>query len=345
MLSPTFPDNFDDEVVYALERQLVPCWERSGFDHLVVATPTLSEFYEQNLPERVNAWKGKLESRKTLKRHSFPVVKHWPEADLHRVGFPCLIFVRAGQAEYRVADYVVQCPQDHFILLPPGVPRPAGNRPFLEEPRTGKYCELLWFQPSGIEGKQFMTVFATKSTEEVELNSGHYYIVNDQRIAQLFQYAVEEIFSNQGHPSKPAGVMLHAFLMLVLQEMKAGRYYDRGQTELPKMTYGSTSPIGMAQQYIERNLNHPLTIDSVAQAVFMARTSFLRQFKAETGMNFHDYLTEKRLSQALLWLEQGGFSISSIASLVGLKQSRFHELFRERYGMTPLEYRKRDKSD
>lgn len=58
MFSPTFPDNFDDEVMYALERQLVPCWERSGFEHMVVATPTLSELYEQHLPERVVVWKG-----------------------------------------------------------------------------------------------------------------------------------------------------------------------------------------------------------------------------------------------------------------------------------------------
>lgn len=344
LISHTFPANFDDEVAYALERQMLPCWERYGYERLVASASTLPEFREQSLPERVVAWERKRASRKILKRHRFPVVKHWLEEDQHSVSFPCLIYVRTGQAEFRLADYVAQCPQEHFILLRPGVPRPAGERPILEEPRQGKYCELWWFQPWGIGGEARMTLFVTRSIEEKEINSGHYYIVNEQRISHLFQYFVEEFVGSLPNPGKPPQVLLHAFLLLFLQEIKAGRFYNRGVSDLPKIAYGTASPIEMARQYIERNLNHPLTTDIVAQAVFMARTSFVRRFKEETGMNFHEYLTQKRLEQAQYWLKQDGYPIEAIYSFVGLKQSRFHELFREHFGITPLEYRKRYKN-
>lgn len=344
MSSHSFPDNFDDEVVYAIERQMLPCWERYGFDRLFVSALTLPELREQALPERVAAWERKRESRKTLKHHRFPVVKHWLEEDQHSVSFPCLVYVRAGQAEFRIADYVVQCPGEHFVLLRPGVPRPAGERPFLEEPREGKHCELWWFQPRGNGVDARITLFVTKSMGEAEINSGHYYIVSEQRISYLFQYFVEELLGSLPKPGKPPQVLLHAFLLLFLQEMKAGRFYNRGTTDLPKSAYKTASPIEMARQYIEKNLNHPLTTDIVAQAVFMARTSFVKRFRDETGMTFHDYLTEKRLEQAQYWLKQEGYPIEAIYTFVGLKQSRFHELFRARFGMTPLEYRKRYKN-
>src|SRR5690606_34990935 len=128
------------------------------------------------------------------------------------------------------------------------------------------------------------------------------------------------------------------FLLLFLREMKEGRFYNRGVDNLPKAATMASSPIDMARQFIDKNLNHPLTIDIVAQAVFMGRTNFSRQFRKETGQTFSEYLTDRRLEEAKHWLTQESCTIDVVCKFIGLKNSRFHQLFRQRFGMTPKEF-------
>jgi AraC-like DNA-binding protein len=113
---------------------------------------------------------------------------------------------------------------------------------------------------------------------------------------------------------------------------------------LPKSAPLLPTPIEMALIYVDRNLNQSLTIDVVAQAVFMARTNFVAQFRQHTGKTFNQYLTERRLEEAQHWLKNDAWSIKDICVLVGLKSSQFYDLFRRRFGMTPVEFRRRNKN-
>ncbi len=343
MNSPSATTNFDQEVIHTIERQMLPCWEHYGMGRLVINADTLPEFLERPLPEQVTAWEKKRKSRRTQTHNQFPIIKSWPEEDQHTVRFPALVFVRRGPADFRVADYVVSCPQDHFMLLRPGVPRPAGHSPFLEEPRQGRHCELWWFKSMGITNH--ITLSVMTSTDDTQQNSGHYYIVNESRAVHQFHYFVEEVLQQAPNTGNVAPLLLQTFFILFLREIRAERFYNRGIGNLPKSVAGVASPIEMACQYIDKNLNHPLTIDLVAQAVFMARTNFVRNFQIETGLTFRDYLTQKRLEEAEYWLQQENCRIEVVGSFVGLKPSRFHQLFREKHGITPLEYRRRFKND
>lgn len=339
-------DNFDQEVVYTLESQMLPVWERYGAARLAVGTDSLEEFRQQSLPEHLRVWERPRKGKMTLKRREVHrgarILKSWPEDDQESLRFPVLVYVRTGQTDFRLGNYVVQCPAGHFLLLPPGVSQPAGATPHFEKPFAGKQCELWRFISTG--NYDHVALSVCYSAAEKHLNSGHFYIVNDPHVTQLFHIFTQEAVRRPDGYQLVGEAVFQAFLRLFLREIKQGRFYNRGEGNLPKSASSSYSPIEAACQYIDKNLNHPLTIDIVAQSVFMGRTSFTRQFQRETGKTFREYLIERRLEEAKHWLLQETCSIDIVCKFVGLKNSRFHQLFSERFGMTPIEFRRKYKN-
>jgi len=337
---------FDNEVILCLERQMIPTWERYGRERLAVSAPTLREFNAQTLPQDISVWSreriGKRVASRSGSRGNDRVIARWPQDDLHSIRFPVVIYVRSGQAEIALGDYVAQCPQGHFLLLTSGVPMPAGSLPHLDAPREGKECEMWWFHGNSDDGHVALSVCYSVGNQHI--NSGHYYILENPRVAQLLHIFNEEMLARPECYEKMAFAAMQMFLQLFLREIRNGRFHNRGVDNLPRSAPASPTPIERALTYIDRNLNQSLTIDVVAQAVFMARTKFVTQFRQHTGKTFNEYLTERRLEEAQHWLLNDAWSVQDICVLVGLKSSQFYELFRRRFQMTPVEYRRKYKN-
>lgn len=339
------PVNFDEEVLFCLKSQIIPMWERYGMEHLAVSAETLSEFRKQSSAEIIKSREKKRKTRRPIKYRrrikSAGTVESWPDDDLHSVRFPSLVYIRSGQADMQVADYVAHLPEGCFILLRPEVPRPAGETLMLEKPYQGKSYELWRF--NGFN--DYVTLSVSYSVGEQHANSGQYYIVSDPHTVQIFHMFAEESMQQGLHYQQTAFSLLRTFFYLFYREVKEERFHNRGVNDLFQAELKMDSPIEMACRYIHKNLNHSLTIDTVAQAVFMSRTNFVRQFKEETGKTFNEYLTEHRLEEAKHWLARETFSIEAVGAFVGLKHSRFHQLFRQRFGMTPAEFRRKQKHE
>lgn len=65
-----------------------------------------------------------------------------------------------------------------------------------------------------------------------------------------------------------------------------------------------------------------------------------KMIKQRTGYTFQELLQQKRFEKASSWLIETDLSIEEIVIAVGYEnQSYFYRQFKERYGMTPREYR------
>jgi two-component system response regulator YesN len=65
-----------------------------------------------------------------------------------------------------------------------------------------------------------------------------------------------------------------------------------------------------------------------------------RIFKKATGMSIGTYLNETRLQFALTYLKTSNFSVNDISDILGFSSpSFFYKKFREKYGITPNDYR------
>lgn len=98
--------------------------------------------------------------------------------------------------------------------------------------------------------------------------------------------------------------------------------------------------IAQALSYINENLAKELTVDILAEQVYLSRYHFMRLFKAQTGSTVHAYIRQKRLLYAARLIREG-MSAARAALESGFGDySAFHRAFRESFGMNPGQLKK-----
>ena len=102
-----------------------------------------------------------------------------------------------------------------------------------------------------------------------------------------------------------------------------------------------TNPIiQKACEYIEENIDKDISLDQLADYLGINNFYLSKLFKDEKGDNYISYVTELRLEKARKLLGDDSLIIKEITSMVGYKdQNYFSKLFKQRYGLSPSEYR------
>ncbi|MBR1781167.1 MAG: helix-turn-helix domain-containing protein [Oscillospiraceae bacterium] len=86
------------------------------------------------------------------------------------------------------------------------------------------------------------------------------------------------------------------------------------------------------------------SLQELACMVHQSESALSRQIKEIFGYNFKDLLLQKRFERALILLEQTELPIADIAQSVGYENtSFFYRRFRQIYGISPKDYRPREK--
>ena len=94
-------------------------------------------------------------------------------------------------------------------------------------------------------------------------------------------------------------------------------------------------------RYMNDHLELSLSVDDLAERVFLSPYHFIRLFKKFTGKTPHEYLIDLRIDQAKYYLKSTEKSVKEIAFLCGFSsESNFCNSFRKRIGSSPLQYRK-----
>ena len=94
-------------------------------------------------------------------------------------------------------------------------------------------------------------------------------------------------------------------------------------------------------QYVDSHLS-TVTLNSMAEHFHVTPAHLSRLFKKGADINFSDYISEKKLQQAMQLLESdSGLNINEISKMLGYNTpAYFLTKFKERYGVTPSAYRK-----
>lgn len=88
--------------------------------------------------------------------------------------------------------------------------------------------------------------------------------------------------------------------------------------------------------------NVDLSVDDIAGAMCMSRSTLFRRVKQLYGINPNEYLRQRRLSYAADLLQQNKYTISDICLLVGFNSpSYFSSCFKKQYNVLPKNYRMR----
>ncbi len=159
----------------------------------------------------------------------------------------------------------------------------------------------------------------------------------------FFPYAKEAIeqgvFSYILKPYK-AEELQEVFLRLKAALDRERREIDPALLPAAEGTDGPKRSVAAVVDLIERCYADDLTLDDAAAAAGLSSSYLSRLFKQETGTNFKDYLTTYRLERARSALKDPRRKVYEIAEEVGFKDQRyFSEVFKKRYGCSPLEFR------
>lgn len=96
--------------------------------------------------------------------------------------------------------------------------------------------------------------------------------------------------------------------------------------------------------YINMNYQHQLSLNTLAEKLYLSPSSLSRFFKKETGVYFKDYVSSVRLHYALNDLLYSDEPLTKIAVDNGFSNpSVFSKVFQENFGMPPSQYRKKNK--
>jgi AraC-like DNA-binding protein len=97
-------------------------------------------------------------------------------------------------------------------------------------------------------------------------------------------------------------------------------------------------------QIVEENLqDEDFRIDNLASEMGLSRSAFFKKLKSLTGFAPVDYVKEIRLVKAQHLIETTTLNITEVAYAVGFRDAGyFTKCFRQKYGTTPKEYRKRE---
>lgn len=83
-----------------------------------------------------------------------------------------------------------------------------------------------------------------------------------------------------------------------------------------------------------------VTVEAVARDIGFTRQYVSGRFHRVTGRLLSDFLKQKRLEKAARLLKRGNLKVTQIARLSGFEsENYFRQQFRERFGMSPRQFR------
>lgn len=149
---------------------------------------------------------------------------------------------------------------------------------------------------------------------------------------------------------------IHAFLLRPVHPSKIERvvrgllrFSGKADSDEPAAPVKMSAPyppkvlskeITSALLYIDANFRENLSLEDVADIVFLSSYYFSRLFKKEVGINFSNYLLDKKLTEAKRLLIESDQTILEIsASLCFKDQSYFCKVFKKYTEQTPKQYR------
>lgn len=141
-------------------------------------------------------------------------------------------------------------------------------------------------------------------------------------VSEKFAILIERA-PNLPHLKKLNIIMIHEYCDIV--KLLSTRHYS--------------SIVKKAVNHIHLNLDNPLTLKNIAATLHVNSSYLSRKFKNDTNMNMIDYMNQKRIEEAKLYLQRDNISVTEVAFLVGFNDlNYFSRVFKKLTSLTPSQY-------
>lgn len=195
---------------------------------------------------------------------------------------------------------------------------------------------LIRFTPAYVEPliKTVEKAFVEKINDQTIF---HFSQKSQKKILNMFLDMVEEYEKELPHREFILQGMLFRLLFAIYEERLSESSVIVNANTL-------TPPIMQALAYIETNFKSNPTLEEVAKKVGFSTAYFSRLFSRQMGMSYTEYLDKIKIKHVQILLTQTNKTIMEIAEETGYCHGNYlNAQFKKRFGMTPGQYRKKNK--
>lgn len=228
------------------------------------------------------------------------------------------IFVSEGCVELGMGQELFHMEEGDFAVLFPDVIHHCQ----VFSKGSNKAC-YLWAQP--VLGGQFAAVMQEYCPENpvIEKALVHRDIINAVNCLRLDK-----------KERSPNPVVEQAYVQILLaRSIPMFTLQEKSSVESSDIIYQTVS-------YIAKHFKEEMSLEKMAKDMGVSKFTLSRVFSGTFHRNFNQYLNEQRLNYVCVHLECTDKSITDISMDAGFESQRtFNRAFRERYKMTPREYR------
>lgn len=280
-----------------------------------------------------------VESQAMMKpRTAIDILKHprFVEFGEHTHDFLEVIYMCSGSLELVINKTEVALETDELLFIKQGTPhasKPAGFHDiavhFLVLPEFLNYPLTMLTEDTIL--RRFIDRAAKNDTEKKEFL--HFHLQDMKEARNLLENMVCSILNRQRNSRR----ILQATMGVLLLELSSRTY---------KITVGAPSSYDQqivleALGYIETNYK-TASLTKFCEKYNLPDYYISRLMKQYSPYTFTKYLQRRRMLQAAHFLTETADSVEQIVLEVGYENSsHFHKLFKEEFGMTPKEYRKK----
>lgn len=243
------------------------------------------------------------------------------EFEFHYHEFDKIVFFISGNVEYIIEgkEYKLK-PFD--ILL---VPRGDIHRPVID-PGVNYNRIIMWID------SKFLNGFGKLEDCLLNAKSNRSYLLERNR-SEIFDLVIK--LSKCSEDDFCYELMANALFVQIMILINQSMLKQNHQTDTVK----SNSRMDAILDYINKNLFHQMTIDTIAKEFFVSRYYLMHKFKACTGKTILAYINTKRLLAAAAMLTDGESAKAACFKVGFHDYSVFLKAFKKEFELTPTEYK------
>ena len=234
-----------------------------------------------------------------------------------------IIFLLEGEMNLRYQEERYQMKAEDIILINPGVSYE------IEKARDALYGVAsfsMCLTTSILESRHM--IFYCNSV----IDDGHSY----QDLRDIFFQLTAE-YTSRAHQTN---CYLDSLMLKLLDCLVEN--YQINQESMEAYESENDARMREIMQYILANLDQEISLNELADRMFVSTSTLSRIFKKSTGVYFADYVMQLRVKTALGLLKYSEQNMTQIAMTSGFSNSAsFNRAFRKVMGETPTEYREK----
>ena len=273
---------------------------------------------------------------KILARHfdNHPIVKqlyitdigYYPNALYHHrqrshgINQHVLIYCVKGNGWAKITEKKYALSAGDFVLLPANTPHEYGADE--QTPWT-----IYWMHFKGTSSSDFVDMMLKRMGDHVASIS-----FQEKRL-QLF----EEIYTSLERGYSIDNI---CYASLSLQYFLGSCSFDNNFMAIDE----KTDSISLCVNYLQKNIDKPLSLKDIADAVNLSVSHFASIFKKNTGFSIIEYFNHLKTQKACQYLQFTDLRINEIADRQGIEDPYyFSRMFTKIVGTSPNKYRSRRK--